>query len=138
MRFRLQLQPTNNHKVLPINYQYELSSWVYRTIHTGNPEFALWLHDHGYMNGRKQFKYFTFSNLIVEKVRISGDRLELVSNSCFMDISFFLENAVENRLKGVCKLNMNNFLCFTHFRIFEQPGKPAGITLDQHRKSVVL
>ncbi len=101
MRFRLELHPTDIRKILPVNYQYELSSWIYKTIHMGNPDFAMWLHEHGYMDGKKQFKYFTFSNLIIDKIKISGDRLEFLSDKCFLEISFFLEEAVEPFILGV-------------------------------------
>ena len=44
--FNLNLSLTDrNRNVLPINYQYELSAWIYRVIHQSNPVFAEWLHN---------------------------------------------------------------------------------------------
>jgi CRISPR-associated endoribonuclease Cas6 len=120
MRFRLELQPTGTRKILPVNYQYELSSWIYKTIHLGNPEFAGWLHNHGYMDGKKQFKYFTFSNLIVDKLKISGDRLELISDNCFFEVSFFLESAVEPFILGLFRnqeFTLGDQISKIHFHI---------------------
>lgn len=76
MRFNLNLSLTDrNRSVLPVNYQYELSSWIYKVINQSDPVFAKWLHDRGFSNDNKQFRLFTFSNLMVPQYEIAGDRL---------------------------------------------------------------
>ena len=82
MRFKLIIEKfeRKDNDLLPINYQYELASWIYKTIHYGNAEFADWLHKHGYMNDKKQFKLFTFSNLLINKIKLIKDRLQIKSN----------------------------------------------------------
>ena len=101
MRFKLSLEIYGQSRVLPINYQYEFSSWIYKTIHFGNPEFAEWLHTHGYMNGKKQFKGFTFSKLKSDKYDVKGDRIELQSHNASLYVSFYAEEAVEPFILGL-------------------------------------
>lgn len=101
MKFKLTLEPIKQGRILPINYQYEFSSWIYKTIHSGNPGFSEWLHSHGYMDGHKQFRLFTFSRLYPEKYRVQGDRIELQGNNAVIYISFYAEEAVEPFIIGL-------------------------------------
>ena len=79
MRFKLSLELTNKKQnLLPLNYQYELSAWIYKVLHYGSPDFSRWLHDHGFLNDRKQFRLFTFSNLAIPERKVMGDRLSQV------------------------------------------------------------
>ncbi len=55
MRFKLTIAITDKvQNILPINYQYELSGWIYKVIHQGDAMFSEWLHNNGYMNEKKQ------------------------------------------------------------------------------------
>jgi CRISPR-associated endoribonuclease Cas6 len=101
MKFKLTLEPASLSRILPINYQYEFSSWIYKTIHFGDPKFANWLHNQGYMDGKKQFRLFTFSRLIPEKYEIRGDRIELQGNHAIIHISFYAEEAKEPFIIGL-------------------------------------
>jgi CRISPR-associated endoribonuclease Cas6 len=103
MRFQLTLKPQGIQAIVPINYQYEISGWIYKTLHFGNPEFSEWLHNHGYLDGKKQFRFFTFSNLEIEQVQIQGDRLKMGNQPCFIYISFLLEEAIEPFIIGLFK-----------------------------------
>ncbi len=50
--------------MLPLNYQYPLSAWIYKVLARGDRGFAEFLHEQGYkMENQKTFKLFTFSNL---------------------------------------------------------------------------
>ena len=91
--------------VLPFNYQYELSAWIYRTLAQANPEFAAWLHERGYaLEGKKAFKLFTFSHFDIQKpfsldkergaLRIDSGRARLV-------LSFLLDAALEHFVVGL-------------------------------------
>lgn len=53
MRFTLILHITSRNRILPINYQYPLHSWIYRVIQTVDAEFSRFLHDEGYGVGNK-------------------------------------------------------------------------------------
>jgi CRISPR-associated endoribonuclease Cas6 len=90
MRFRLNLAVDGKKiedSILPINYQYELSSWIYRTINSSDSEFACWLHNAGYINENRKFKLFTL-----------GDKLSSVG---------FILQQIEKLLKVECAANMS-------------------------------
>jgi len=41
MRFKIELIIENTaENLLPVNYQYEVSSWIYNTIHKGDKDIA--------------------------------------------------------------------------------------------------
>jgi CRISPR/Cas system endoribonuclease Cas6 (RAMP superfamily) len=49
MRFTVTLNLTDTRlNILPINYQYEFSAWIYHTIHNVDPVFSEWLHREGF------------------------------------------------------------------------------------------
>lgn len=103
MRFKIVFQTKGDHNILPINYQYELASWIYKVLDRGDTEFAGWLHDHGYKTGKQFFKFFTFSHLDIPKQqrRISGDRIFLKPGEVSLIISFLPEQSSENFIKGL-------------------------------------
>jgi CRISPR-associated endoribonuclease Cas6 len=100
MRFKLTLEHTDK-GLLPLNYQYELSSWIYKTLNYGNEEFADWLHRQGYTNDYKQFKLFTFSNLMVPKFQINGDRMIIESREAGLIVSFYPIDSLEYFVSGL-------------------------------------
>lgn len=57
--------------VIPINYQYQLCSFVYRRLKEEDETFTSFLHDRGY----KGFKLFTFSQLFFDTHSVRGDRI---------------------------------------------------------------
>ena len=100
MRFKLTLELTDQ-GLLPLNYQYELSSWIYKTLNYGNEEFADWLHRQGYTNDYKQFKLFTFSNLKVPNFKINGDRMKIESPEVELIVSFYPIDSLEYFVSGL-------------------------------------
>ena len=103
MRFLLKLSiekdPYGNH--LPINYQYELSSFVYTAINRSNTVYSTWLHQNGFAVDNKYFRLFTFSNLLIPKYRITGDRLIIESPTLDWEIAFLPEQSTEEFIKGI-------------------------------------
>lgn len=58
MRFKLDIVvPINS--IIPINYQYELSSWIYHVINC-DKEFADWLHNKGFTDEKEISNYLRF------------------------------------------------------------------------------
>lgn len=98
MRFQIHLHTNFADKKIPINYQYPLSSVIYRIISKGDKEYAKFLHETGY--GKKGFKLFTFSQINCP-FKISGDRLNLLSNELSFQVSFHLPQAMEMFVKGL-------------------------------------
>jgi CRISPR-associated endoribonuclease Cas6 len=100
MRFTLQLGLKQG-KVLPLNYQYELSSWIYKVISRADSEFATWLHSNGYTTGSKQFRLFNFSRLQVPAFEIQGDRLHIKSDKISLQVSFGIDASAEKFIMGL-------------------------------------
>ncbi|MCC5943855.1 MAG: CRISPR-associated endoribonuclease Cas6 [Bernardetiaceae bacterium] len=87
--------------IIPINYQYELSSWIYRTMATANGEFSDFLHDHGYDFAGKRFKLFTFANLYIHQRHIERDRLHIHSPVVSFKIHFCMPPIAEHFIIGL-------------------------------------
>ncbi len=102
MRLKLSLNLVSRSIYLPFNYQYFLSSWIYRTIQSSNSGFSAWLHEQGYGSYGKRFKLFTFSQLQLQKPwRPAGDRIKLSSRRATLIVSFAVDQAVEHFLIGL-------------------------------------
>ncbi len=107
MRFKIQLNRVGRNNLLPLNYQYELSSWIYKTLHFGNSEFSTWLHENGYSIGTKKFKLFTFSHLQFPQrgysiIKEQG-RLRVNSQNCHFYISMMMSDAAQHFILGLFK-----------------------------------
>ena len=106
MRFKitLELLPELNGREIPINYQYELSSAIYRILANGDAEYASWLHDNGFQGENKKFKFFTFSRLIAP-YGIDKEKARLIFRSTRIEwfISFLPEKSTKDFVKGIFK-----------------------------------
>jgi CRISPR-associated endoribonuclease Cas6 len=91
--------------LLPINYQYELGSWVYRTLNQGDEGYAQFLHADGYGWEGKKYKLFTFGQLKPEKYEIGGDRMKILSPVVKGIFSFYTESGSENMIRGLFEQN---------------------------------
>lgn len=105
MRFELTLQsnPYERGRTLPINYQYELSSWIYKVLNEGDPIFSAWLHSQGYKTKEKPFRLFTFSRLFIDKIKVRGDRLLMLSDKARLIISFLPDEIITPFIIGLFK-----------------------------------
>lgn len=104
MRLQLTLQHQPN-QVLPINYQYLISAWVYRTLGNANAEFATQLHEQGYDFRGKQYKLFTFSALKPKWFDINGraKTFILAKNPTVLELSFYIDDAMQHFVIGLFK-----------------------------------
>lgn len=103
MKVLLTLRPETAGAVIPINYQYELSAWIYRVIARADEAYATFLHEQGFRTGKKSFKFFTFSQLDVPRRAVEGDRLRILSDTVRLKISFLLDAAAEHFIVGLFK-----------------------------------
>jgi len=103
MRFKLNLDIEHRFfgSTLPINYQYELSAWIYSVIAKGDRQFAEWLHQNGFAEKHRNFKLFVFSNLYSPGIEFENDRLTFTSNRASFYLSFLPEKATEEFVKGI-------------------------------------
>lgn len=105
MRFALTLSvnKTAYGNLIPLSYSYELSSWIYKVMAGSNAAYAAWLHNNGFSQEHKRFKFFTFSRLLFDNaIPITGtDRLSIFSNQGKLFISFLPEKSTEEFVKGI-------------------------------------
>lgn len=101
MRFKIILQKSSKSRFIPINYQYAISSWLYKRIQEADPEFSNFLHGTGYSLQKKQYKLFTFGRLQTKPFNLHHDRLEMQSDFAEIEFSFVADQAAENFIKGV-------------------------------------
>ncbi|WP_338395081.1 CRISPR-associated endoribonuclease Cas6 [Fulvitalea axinellae] len=86
-----------------MDYQYGLSAWVYRILRTADAEFSRFLHDTGYQDGNKAFKFFTISELDLGAIRVWKDRklFELKGDTFSFRIGFLIDRAYTEFVKGL-------------------------------------
>ncbi|MCB1159419.1 MAG: CRISPR-associated endoribonuclease Cas6 [Leptospiraceae bacterium] len=100
-RFRFTLAAGSGDRLLPLDYSYFLSSYVYKTISKENPAYANWLHEKGYGEKRKLFKFFNFGTLVTKEYKIHGDRLKLLHPNLSWELSFAHEEAALPFIRGL-------------------------------------
>ncbi|WP_287827095.1 CRISPR-associated endoribonuclease Cas6 [Bacteroides sp.] len=97
MRFKLVLEAIEGKKVLPINYQYPLSSAIYKILDKADSEYAQFLHHEGYGKG---YKFFCFSDIRCP-FKIEKDRLYLKEKEIGIYVSFHFPEAMKFFVQGL-------------------------------------
>ena len=92
MRIKI-LADVGNGLTLPINYNSLLAGVIYRFLKESDPEYAAFLHNEGYLAAEKHFKLFTFSQLMAERRRITGDKIHFRST-----LTWYVSSPVERFL----------------------------------------
>lgn len=105
MRFKLTLK-INREKYgdfLPLSYQYEASSAIYRILSRADQEYATWLHDNGfYIETIKKFKLFTFSRIFGEyKIYKDTGRIRYLGDTAEWYVSFLPEKSTQKFIEGL-------------------------------------
>lgn len=80
MHYKLTLKlvdPLRN--ILPVNYQFELGSWLYKLLNNKDTELYNYLATTGYIGKDEPFRNFVFSHLMIQDRKIEGDRLTIQS-----------------------------------------------------------
>lgn len=108
MQFTLQLVATRSGTLIPFNYQYLLTGWLYRLLQRADEQYTQFLHQHGYrtdgrMGARKTFRLFTFSDLRMNRyaVRPRQGGFELLSPEVSLTLSFYIDRAAEAFVMGL-------------------------------------
>lgn len=82
--------------IIPINYQSEISNWVFSVLAKAGPEMSAWAQKRGYDFASRTFKLFTFSPLAIypyemdqvrQEFKLQGNQVKLTF-SAFIDPSF--------------------------------------------------
>ncbi len=145
MQFLLRMQclekTVSGNPLLPFNYPYRLSGWLYGLLREADSQYATFLHEKGYRLAAddskrgKTFKLFTFSDLRPEKYAISPQRggIELLSPQVDWTVCFYVEKAAETFITGL----FNQQLCRIagrgqelHFRIEQVEVLPVTLIAD--------
>lgn len=139
MRFSLNLVPVAGN-VLPANYQYPLSAAIYKIIHQADEKYSAFLHDKGYQRNGKSFKLFSFSDLRIP-FRNQGDRLLINNSPGALTISFHVDEAATNFIKGLFinqQLEVADKLSRTQFSVSEVQLLPDPLATSDDQMEVIL
>src|SRR4030042_3088301 len=103
MRIKLTLFPANGKVILPVSYNYFLTSLIYKIIHNSSEDYSRFLHDEGYRLGesKKGFKLFTYSILTSKKFKIGGEKIIFLNSHVQWQISSLLDNFIQHLVTGV-------------------------------------
>lgn len=116
MRFKITLLLKNKNTVLPFNYQYLISSWIYNTIKKADKEFANFLHEEGITIGHKQFRFFTFSPLDIRPFRKQKEGFLLLGDSISLEVAFHLDKSASHFIQGLF-LHQTGFFNHLQFEV---------------------
>jgi CRISPR-associated endoribonuclease Cas6 len=108
LRIKLHLIQEKPDQLIPINYQYGISSFIYNTIAVSDNSYSKWLHDTGFTSGSKKFKFFTFSLLDIPDLpggqpgrKVIGNKLQVFSDELRLVISIYGNKSLENFVMGM-------------------------------------
>jgi len=106
MRFRIKFILSGKKQLLPLNYQYPVSAWIYKVLATANKEFTKILHEEGYkIESGKAFKLFTFSRFSFPnhtwKIIPHSDRMQVWARNAWLEVSFQYPKQGETFLTGL-------------------------------------
>ncbi len=103
MRLHLTIRPLQKASSIPINYNYYLSSAIYRWIETSSPEYSAFLHEHGFQpeGVARRFKHFCFSQLVVPERSVRDNRLQIRSPLIHWYIGMPVEKTLEHLVIGL-------------------------------------
>ncbi|GAF02864.1 CRISPR-associated endoribonuclease Cas6 [Saccharicrinis fermentans] len=106
MRFELTLNRTTKQRMLPMDYQYYISAWIYKVLKQADADFANFLHNKGYGKGdsdTKLYKLFCFSRLNFGKPKMWKEKklFEISTHEIKLQISFDVNEVACNFIKGL-------------------------------------
>lgn len=104
MRIRLSLNRTTKQRMLPMDYQYHISAWIYKVLKQADRDFAQFLHEKGYgKDDTKLYKLFCFSPLDFGKPILWKEKklFEISVHNIELQISFDVPEAASTFIKGL-------------------------------------
>ncbi|MCD6231018.1 CRISPR-associated endoribonuclease Cas6 [Candidatus Aerophobetes bacterium] len=102
MRLNITFNPLRERRaIFPLNYNYGLQSFIYRHI---SKKLATFLHNRGYIMGKRSFKLFTFSRLL-GNFKINFPEEKIVFNGPFhfyisSPLNDFIQQFAEDLIKS--------------------------------------
>jgi CRISPR-associated endoribonuclease Cas6 len=130
MRFKLILNSEKSYSIIPLNYYYPISAWIYKKIQQAEQNYSDFLHNKGYKKSGKKFKFFTFSNLQVPLFKVEADRMKVESRQIELILSFYIDQTAENFIINVLKdqmIEIGDFKTKAKFRVIKIEMLPLEI-----------
>jgi len=102
LRVKFTFLPISRKAALPINYNYFLTSLIYKFIGNSSRDYSAFLHDEGYRLGesKKGFKLFTFSTLRGGKYRADHGEIVFQSGHVRWEISSPVNDFIQHLIEG--------------------------------------
>jgi len=103
MRIKLTIKPKNRNAIIPFNYNYYLSTAIYRWIEKSSPEYSKFLHESGFsLEGtNRRFKHFCFSNLIVPQRKVINSNLMILSDRIEWYVGIPIDETLKHFVIGI-------------------------------------
>ncbi|PRY39955.1 CRISPR-associated Cas6 family protein [Spirosoma oryzae] len=104
MQFRITLKPVARQTLVPFNYAYRLSAFIYAVLAEADQQYATFLHGQGYeYSSTRRFKLFTFSDLIIPNARVDtrAGGLWVTTPHIEWVVSFFIDSAAQHFIMGL-------------------------------------
>ena len=86
--------------IIPINYQSEISNWIFTVLSNAGAELSAWVQKQGYDLTTRNFKLFTFSPLAIYPYEMDQVKQEfkLLGNQVKLSVSFYIDAAFEQQI----------------------------------------
>ncbi|MCC6411509.1 MAG: CRISPR-associated endoribonuclease Cas6 [Saprospiraceae bacterium] len=86
--------------IIPINYQSEISQWIFNVLSKAGAELSTWVQQQGFDLSSKNYKLFTFSPLAIYPYEMDQVKQEfkLLGNQVKLNISIYLDPAFEQQV----------------------------------------
>lgn len=114
MQLKLQIQPIQQYRPLPKDHSYILASAFYNIIKSSDKEFAEFLHQKGWTDGNKSFKFYTFSR--IQNVNTKNYMIELKQES-FINFHSPHHEIVQHVVMGLFQKHQLKLYGFADFEI---------------------
>ena len=104
MRFNITFNRTTKQRMLPMDYPYYISAWIYKVLRQADAGFANFLHEKGYgQSDSKLYKLFCFSRLNFGKPKLWKEKklFEIAGHDISLPISFDVPEAASTFIKGL-------------------------------------
>jgi len=104
MQFRLTLSCQPGRTLIPFNYAYRLSGFLYGVLANADEQYARFLHQEGYaVSSTRRFKLFTFSDLRIPDFRVDARAGGIWVNSSYVEwtVAFYIDTAAEHFIAGL-------------------------------------
>lgn len=104
MRFKISLErEVSENLIIPVDYQYYISAWIYKVFGKADMAFSNFLHEHGYGTPARSFKLFTYSPFFFNNFFLNKKEsfFEIKGDQITFFVSFLLPDAAEKFIIGL-------------------------------------